>query len=163
MACESQAIRALSRHRLRLSAPQDPKGSDAHVDAQCRFRIRFSVPEKPNAQAALRCGWNRTARSYPGGNAVSASQARHLRHRRSWLRRCAHRPPPRPQGYALRSRRCDAVSIRFCRRRSVKSETPPLTCVPPNPYRTGCSKQKQPTQRPRKDPLRVFLRPISGS
>lgn len=57
----------------------------------------------------------------------------------------------------------EAVSNRFCRRRSVKSGTLTLTCVPPNPCRTGCPEQKQPTQRPRKDPLRVFLRPVSGS
>lgn len=85
-----------------------------------------------------------TARSYPGGNAIFALQARHLRHGRSWLRRKAHRPPPRPQSCARRSRRCDAVSIRFCRRRSVKSGTLTLTCVPPNPCRMRCSEKNSP-------------------
>lgn len=135
-----------------------------YVDAQCRFRIRFSVPEKPNAKSALRCGENRTARSYPGGNAIFAPQARHLRHRRRWLRRKAHRPPPRPQGLRplVSSIRRGLKSL-LPEERSVKSGTLTLTCVPPNPCRTECPEQKQPTQRPRKDPLRVFLRPVSGS
>ena len=49
------------------------------------------------------------------------------------------------RAYARRSRRYHAVSNRFCRRHSVKSGTLTLSCVPPNPYGTGCSERKQPT------------------